>query len=47
MISQMMEFVKGQTILQKALGVAFDLRVGHDFIENAEERYEFYHLEAY
>tara|TARA_B110000305_G_C19464193_1_gene656643 strand:+ start:7286 stop:8632 length:1347 start_codon:yes stop_codon:yes gene_type:complete len=32
-------------ILQKALGVAFDLRVGHDFIENAEERYEFYHLD--
>jgi hypothetical protein len=30
-------------ILQKALGVAFDLKVGHDYIENSEERYEFYH----
>ena len=30
-------------ILQKALGVAFDLNVGHDYIENAESRFDFYH----
>jgi len=30
-------------LLQKALGVAFDRNVGHDYIENVEERYEFYH----
>ena len=32
-------------LLQKALGVAFDRNVGHDYIENVEERYEFYHKE--
>jgi replicative DNA helicase len=32
-------------ILQKALGVCFDSNVGHDYIENAEERYKFYHEE--
>ena len=32
-------------LLQKALGVAFDTNVGHDYIENAEERYDFYHKE--
>ena len=32
-------------ILQKALGVAFDANVGHDYIENAEERFEFYNKE--
>jgi len=32
-------------ILQKALGVAFDVNVGHDYIENVEKRYEFYHTE--
>ena len=32
-------------ILSKALGVAFDTNVGHDYVENAEERYEFYHQE--
>ena len=32
-------------LLQKALGVAFDTAVGHDYIENVEERYEFYHTE--
>ena len=30
-------------ILTKALGVSFDTNVGHDYIENADERYEFYH----
>jgi archaellum biogenesis ATPase FlaH len=29
-------------ILSEALGVAFDAYVGHDYIDNAEERYEFY-----
>ena len=30
-------------ILTKALGVSFDTNVGHDYIENADSRYEFYH----
>jgi replicative DNA helicase len=30
-------------ILTKALSVTFDTNVGHDYLENAEERYEFYH----
>ena len=30
------------TILADALGVSFDDHIGHDFLENAEERYEFY-----
>jgi len=30
-------------LLQKALAVTFDSSVGHDYIENVEERYEFYH----
>ena len=30
-------------ILTKALGVSFDTNVGDDYIENADERYEFYH----
>ena len=32
-------------LLSKALGVAFDVNVGHDYVENAEQRYEFYHTE--
>ncbi len=32
-------------LLTKALGVGFDLKVGHDYTENVEERYEFYHTE--
>src|SRR5210317_1645902 len=32
-------------LLSKALGVAFDLKVGHDYVENADQRYEFYHTE--
>lgn len=30
-------------ILSDALAVSFDTNIGHDFIENSEERYEFYH----
>lgn len=30
------------TILSEALGISFDDHIGHDFIENADERYEFY-----
>ena len=30
-------------LLQDALAVSFDTRVGHNFIEDAEERYDFYH----
>ena len=33
------------SILQEALAVSFDELVGHDYIENVEERYDFYHLE--
>ena len=29
-------------LLQKALGVAFDVNVGHDYIDNVEERWDFY-----
>lgn len=31
-------------ILSDALGVSFDTSIGHDFLDNAEERYDFYHL---
>src|SRR6056300_533523 len=30
-------------ILQKALSVSFDTNIGHDYIENVDERYDFYH----
>lgn len=30
-------------ILQKALSVSFDTNIGHDYVENVEERFEFYH----
>ena len=30
-------------ILSDALGVSFDTHIGHDFIEDADARYEFYH----
>jgi replicative DNA helicase len=30
-------------ILSDALAVSFDTTVGHDYLENADERYEFYH----
>jgi replicative DNA helicase len=29
-------------ILSEALGVAFDTNIGHDYIDNAEDRYDFY-----
>ncbi len=29
-------------LLSDALGVSFDTHIGHDFLDNAEERYEFY-----
>ena len=31
-------------ILTDALGVSFDTTIGHDYIEDFEERYKFYHL---
>ncbi len=41
------ELTKGALpdLLSKALGVGFDLKVGHDYTENVEERYDFYHTE--
>ena len=30
-------------LLQDALGVCFDNNVGHDYIDNADDRYDFYH----
>lgn len=30
-------------LLTKALGVSFDTNIGHDFFDNAESRYDFYH----
>ena len=30
-------------LLQEALGVCFDNNVGHDYLQSAESRYEFYH----
>ena len=33
------------SILQEALGVSFDEHIGHDYIESADARYEFYHRE--
>ena len=32
-------------LLSKALGVSFDANVGHDFIEDFESRFDFYHAE--
>ena len=32
-------------ILSKALGVSFDNNIGHDYTENADQRFEFYHQE--
>ena len=31
------------SILSDALAVSFDTTVGHDYLENSDERYEFYH----
>jgi hypothetical protein len=30
-------------LLSKALGVSFDSSIGHDFIDNSDQRYDFYH----
>lgn len=32
-------------ILSKALGVSFDTNIGHDYMNSAADRYEFYHAE--
>ena len=32
-------------LLKEALSVSFDTNIGHDFIENSDERFEFYHTE--
>ena len=32
-------------ILSKALGVSFDANIGHDYLENIDDRWEFYHLD--
>ena len=31
--------------LRTALGVGFDTNIGHDYVENADDRYDFYHRE--
>jgi len=31
-------------LLTKALGVSFDSNIGHDFLEDADSRFDFYHL---
>ena len=33
------------SILQEALGICFDNNVGHDYIDNSESRFDFYHRE--
>jgi replicative DNA helicase len=30
-------------VLSKALGVTFDTNIGHDYLENVDERFDFYH----
>ena len=32
-------------LLQKALAVTFDTNIGHDYLENVEERFAFYHAQ--
>jgi archaellum biogenesis ATPase FlaH len=32
-------------LLSNALGISFDTNVGHDYVENAEQRFDFYHKE--
>lgn len=34
-------------LLQEALGISFDSHIGHDYIEDADSRYEFYHRKAH
>ena len=33
-------------VLSKALGVSFDTQIGHDYLEQVDERYDFYHEQA-
>ena len=33
------------SILQEALAVSFDEYIGHDYVDNAEQRYEYYHID--
>jgi len=33
------------SILQEALAVSFDEHIGHDYVDNVQERYDYYHLE--
>ena len=35
------------TLLTDALSVSFDPHIGHDFIEDADSRYEYYHLKEH
>ena len=35
------------SILQQALAVSFDEHIGHDYVENVKERYDYYHLEEH
>ncbi len=32
-------------VLSKALSVSFDTNIGHDYLDNAEDRFDFYHLD--
>jgi len=32
-------------VLSKALSVSFDTNIGHDYIDNADQRFDFYHLD--
>jgi len=53
-IMQSIEIINGKSeqtenaipeILQEALSVNFDQNIGHDYINNSEERFDFYHME--
>ncbi|AOV58679.1 DNA primase/helicase [Synechococcus phage S-CAM3] len=35
------------SILQEALAVSFNEHIGHDYVQNVEERYDYYHLEEH
>lgn len=34
-------------ILQEALAVSFDENIGHDYVQNVKDRYDYYHLEEH
>jgi replicative DNA helicase len=34
------------SILSEALAISFDTNIGHDYLENAEERWEYYHVDG-